>query len=195
MGAAASSDAEWIARYAQQLQNSLGRNGCLLELGSGKGRDTIDLVSFGDVVAVDLSEQSLRGCRKNVPGAWLVQADLSRPLPFRSGGFSAVIASLCLHYFTWRISLQLVAEIHRVMAPGSLLIVRLNSTLDVHHGAVGHPEIEPGLFMIDRYPKRFFDRRSVVDLFSDWKIDSMEERVIMRYDDPKWVWELSLYAG
>lgn len=169
--------------------------GRILELGCGTGRDTVHLIPFGHVVGVDRSESRLQHCRKNAPQADLVCADLGRRLPMRSGTFSAVIASLCLHYFSWKASLGVAAELRRVMALGGLLIVRVNSTQDANHGAVGYPEIEPNFYNVGGYPKRFFDRQSVLALFAGWRIQAIEERVIMRYEKPKWIWALHLYAA
>jgi SAM-dependent methyltransferase len=188
-------DDQWIAGHRPRLQRSIGGTGRILELGCGTGRDTVHLVPFGPVVAVDRSESGLRECRRNAPQATLVCADLSHQLPFRAGAFSAVVASLCLHYFSWRVSLGLAAEIRRVLTPGGLLIVRVNSTRDANHGAVGHPEIEPNFYNVDGYLKRFFDRQSVLDLFAGWDVQALEERVIMRYEQPKWIWELYLHAA
>lgn len=95
---------------------------------------------------------------------------------------NAVGARLSLHYFSWRTSLGLAAEIRRAMISGGLLIARVNSTRDTNHGAVGHPEIEPNFYNVEGFSKRFFDRQSVLDLFAGWKIEAMEERAIMRYE-------------
>lgn len=181
--------ADWIAPYLPRLK----RSGRILELGCGTGRDTRDLIHLGDVVAIDHSESRLRKCRENAPSAKLVCADLSHQLPLRTDAFPAVIASLCLHYFPWRTTLALVAEIRRVMTLGGLLVVRVNSTNDANFGAVGHSEIESNLYDVNGYSKRFFDRRSIVELFQDWSIEAMQERVIMRYEEPKWIWEFHLH--
>ena len=195
MEARSNPDAEWLSAYTRILQSSIAQTGRILELGCGTGRDTVHLVPLGYVIGIDRSESRLLQCRKNTPQAALVCADLGQRLPIQSGAFSAVIASLCLHYFSWKASLGLAAELRRVTGPGGLLIVRVNSTQDANHGAVGHPEIEPNFYNVDGYPKRFFDRNSVLALFADWRIQALDERVIMRYEKPKWIWELHAYAA
>ena len=107
-------DAEWLSTYTQVLQSSIEGTGRILELGCGTGRDTVHLVPFGHVVALDRSETRLLQCRKNAPQAAFVCTDLGQRLPIRSGAFSAVIASLCLHYFSWQASLGLAAELRRI---------------------------------------------------------------------------------
>jgi SAM-dependent methyltransferase len=188
-------DDEWLVPYVDRLTHSMRDTCRILELGCGEGRDTAQLGKLGDVVAVDLGEASLRLCRQSVPGAMLICADLSHRLPIRTGAFSTVVASLSLHYFSWETSRRLVAEIRRVMTRDGMLIVRVNSTRDTEHGAVGHAEIEPNFYNVAGASKRFFDRRSVLDLFGGWKIDAMEERCIMRYARPKWIWEMCLHAA
>lgn len=42
-----------------------------------------------------------------------------------------------------------------------ILLVQLNSTKDVNHGAVGHEEIEPGFYLVNGERKRFFDQDSI----------------------------------
>jgi hypothetical protein len=75
-----------------------------------------------------------------------------------------------------------------------MLIVRVNSTRDTEHGAVGHAEIEPNFYAVGGYSKRFFDGQSARDLFRYWRIEAIDERVILRYEKPKWIWEMCLQA-
>ena len=77
--------------------------------------------------------------------------------------------------------------------PSGILLCRLNSTNDHHFGASGHPRIDDDYYLVDGAPKRFFDRATTVRLFAHgWCTLSLEERVIDRYDHPKWVWEAVL---
>jgi hypothetical protein len=80
--------------------------------------------------------------------------------------------------------------------PGGILLCRLNSTGDVHHGALGHREIEPHYYEVaGRYSsrKRFFDRAAIDALFGpQWERLSVEERTIHRYRAPKVAWEMVL---
>jgi len=75
----------------------------------------------------------------------------------------------------------------------ALWLCRLNSTNDHHFGASGHPRIDEDYYRVDGEPKRFFDRAASERLFArGWRTLSLEERVIDRYDHPKWVWETVL---
>ncbi len=101
------------------------------------------------------------------------------------------MASLCLHYFEWDRTAQALAGIRRILSGGGLVAVRVNSTRDVNHGAVGHPEISPLLYDVDGIPKRFFDRESIDRLFTeDWEMTSVKEMTIHRWELPKVVWEV-----
>ena len=91
-----------------------------------------------------------------------------------------------------------VQQIRRCLRPGGLLLCRVNSTRDVHHGAAGLEEIEPHYFRIAaRYAdaKRFFDAADLDRLFADggWREASRQELTNQRYAAPKVAWELALY--
>lgn len=65
-------------------------------------------------------------------------ADLAEPLPFRTGEFDDVVASLVLHYLEdWSGPL---AELHRVLKPGGRLILSVN-----------HPVIRPVVYPEEDY--------------------------------------------
>ena len=193
MGAA---DDRWMQRWLPLLRQA-ARPGPVLELGCDTGGDTAWLLDQGlDVVAGDIAPQALRQCARCAPAARLLQFDLRAPLPLASEAFGAVIASLCLHYFDWATTERAVAEIGRCLRPGGLLLVRLNSTRDVQHGAGQGEEIEPRYYRLNATYgecKRFFDEADVKRLFArGWEPLSCEERANDRYDRPKVAWEVIL---
>jgi hypothetical protein len=106
-----------------------------------------------------------------------------------------VLASLSLHYFPWRTTVGLFAEIHRVLRGASLLLLRVNATDDVEHGAGIGEEIEPNYFRSEgtdgRYrQKRFFDERAVRDaLGARFVIRHLRHDTTDRYGTTKRVWE------
>ncbi len=146
----------------------------MLDVACGDGRTARYLaeLGFSHLVLADLSDEALRLCRQVVPSATVLQLPTcTGPPPFADSRFSLIIASLCLHYFPWSLTQQMVREIHRCLRAGGHLLVRLNSTRDINHGAAGHTEIEPNFYLVDGEPKRFFDRESVERLFaSGWRI-------------------------
>lgn len=184
----------WLDRWKDLIAQQ-SPSPAILELGCGGGRDTRWLAEqgFGGVTATELASEALAECARAVPSARLVRHDLREPLPFADATFDVVIASLCLHYFTWDKTQEIVREIRRCLAKGGLMLCRVNSTKDVNYGATGHPEIDHHYYLVDDKPKRFFDEDDVVRLFADgWERLAMREMTIHRYEKPKTVWEVVL---
>ncbi len=183
---------QWLKRWAAILETA--RRGKLLELGCGGGRDSRYLTDRGlDVIACDYSPEALELCRHKAPRADRRRIDIREPLPFPDKAFPVVLASLCLHYFPWPETVAIMAEIRRCLEPGGFLLVRVNSTGDIHHGADGHPEVEPGLHNVKGELKRFFDREAVERLVGNgWAVHGLEEMTVDRYVSPKVVWEAVL---
>jgi SAM-dependent methyltransferase len=183
----------WLARWLPMAVERAGTDP-VLEIGCGHGDDTAVLVGAGlRVQAFDLSPTALAVAKLRVPSATFEQRDIREPLPLPPGSVGLVVASLSLHYFPWAATRDIVARIHAVLRPGGLLLCRLNSTEDRNFGATGHPAIEPGFFMVDGEPKRFFDRPAVEALFAQgWKQVSLEHFVTRKYIRSKALWETVL---
>jgi SAM-dependent methyltransferase len=182
----------WLERWRDILETA--RNGNVLELGCGVGRDSGYLAGLGlNLIASDYSSAALETCRQQAPLTDVRLLDIRTPLPFEDGRFPVIVASLCLHYFPWPQTVAITTEIRRCLAPGGFLLTRVNSTNDIHFGASGHPEVEPGLYNVDGELKRFFDRTAVERLVvEDWKVHSLEELIVHHYDSPKVLWEVIL---
>jgi SAM-dependent methyltransferase len=181
----------WLARWLPLIsERAAGLP--VFELGCGGGRDSEVLAAAGrQVVGVDLSDRAIANARKRVPSATFHRQDIRAPFPVERAG--VVIASLSLHYFPWPETEALADRIRRLLLPSGVLLCRLNSTNDHHFGASGHPRIDDDYYMVDGEPKRFFDRAATERLFArGWRTLSLEERVIDRYDHPKWLWETIL---
>ncbi|MBS0428571.1 MAG: class I SAM-dependent methyltransferase [Proteobacteria bacterium] len=193
---------DWLPRWLPLLKASAAdaAGAPVLELGCGPGRDTAMLVGAGlSVVALELSTARLDEARQRVPaGASFHTQDIRAPFPLdaSSGRAGAVLASLSLHYFDWPEKLRLVARIRQTLQPGGLLVCRLNSVHDLHHGAQAGTPIDaadPLFVHVDGWDKRFFDRPQVEALFArGWHWHHLEERTVMRYRLPKVLWEAVL---
>lgn len=182
----------WLDPWLALLQaEAAGRP--VLEVGCGTGADTATLVRAGlSVVAFDLSAASVAAARLRVPAARIVCQDVRDPLPVGEGEAGAVVASLSLHYFGWAETLQIVGRIRQALPPGGLLLCRLNSTEDRHFGAVGHPQLEPGYYLVDGQPKRFFDGDRVDALLSGgWTLVARQHRTTGKYLRAKALWEVA----
>jgi SAM-dependent methyltransferase len=182
----------WLARWLPLLAGRAGGRP-VLELGCGGGRDTATLAEAGHrVIGVELSPSAASRARDRVPSAEIHCQDIRAPFPI-TGPVGVVLASLSLHYFGWAETCALVDRVRDALAPEGVLLCRLNSTNDHHFGASGHPEIEKNFYEVDGAPKRFFDREAIDRLFArGWRALAIEEKVIDRYDHPKWVWEAVL---
>ncbi|MGH3088651.1 MAG: class I SAM-dependent methyltransferase [Rubrobacteraceae bacterium] len=182
----------WLERWEEILESSRGIP--ILELGCGGGQDTRFLVERGfPVIATDFSEEALKLTRRNAPEAEVRHLDMTRGLPFPSESFQVVVASLCLHYFPWRETVGIAAEIHRCLKPNGFLLVRLNSRDDEFYKSAEKQRIEENFYLVDGMPKRLFDRKSLEALFAEgWKIASAEERTTGRFGGAKTLWEIAV---
>jgi SAM-dependent methyltransferase len=185
----------WLDKWIPMLKQK-SANGFILELGCGSGWDSQNLLSAGcKVIGADISMENLCECMQSSSHADLLQLDNSQPLPFASHSIDIILASLSLHYFTWRVTLQIASELKRCLKADGILIVRFNSTNDINYGAGYGLEIESNFSQIGTSTKRFFDEKSVRTLFQGWDIQFLEENVIHRYEKPKSVWEVMAVCG
>ena len=184
------SDDPWLERWLPPLKEAVAGSS-VLEIACGSGDDTRTLVSQGlKVVAFDLSPEEVAKARVAAPEASISVQNVLEPFPLEGAGIGAIVASLSLHYFTWQETVSLISRIHGSLRPGGLLLARFNSTEDINYGAVGHPEIEPGLFLVEGQAKRFFSQANVHALFGiGWHVRSLEHAVTHKYKYPKSLWE------
>lgn len=181
----------WLTRWLPALKKTAGTRP-VLEIGCGTGADTSTLVAAGlQVVAFDISSQSVAATRLRVPVATVICQDVRDPFPVAPGEAAAVVASLSLHYFPWAETLELVQKIRSALPHGGLFLCRLNSTEDKNFGAAGHPALEPNYYLVDGQPKRFFDEQAVAEFLGPgWKIVGREHQTTHKYVQTKALWEL-----
>ena len=183
----------WLQAWLPLLTERAG-GVAVLELGCGGGDDSETLVTAGlALIAIDCSESAIATARQRVPQAQCLCQDIKQSFPVEPCSTGVVLASLCLHYFSWLETVVLVERVRTVLRPGGVLLCRLNSTNDSNYGAVGHPAIEDNFYLVKGEPKRFFDRPAVDALFNHgWKTLSMEEKTTHKYAMPKVLWEVAL---
>ena len=186
-------DDPWLQQWLPLIRSRVGALP-ILELGCGEGDDTLTLVVDGHhVIAIDLSSPAIAAAKIKVPTADYYCQDLRATFPPNAAELGVVIASLSLHYFTWDETLEIVDRIHNRLKLGGVLLCRLNSTNDRHYGAIGYSQISENYYSVNGEPKRFFDRETVIALFSSgWRIFAIEEKIIYKYFYPKFVWEVIL---
>ena len=118
--------------------------------------------------------------------------DMLNGLPFDDGSFRVVIADLCLHYFSWDDTVRIVRDIRRVLKSGGVLLCRVNSTKDVHHGAGRGERIEDNYYYVNGDKKRFFDLSQLEALFESWEKLRLREYRLDRFEKPKMLWEAAV---
>ena len=108
--------------FDQFIAQAVNTKSMVLEIGAGGGRHTVALTDAGAaVVALDVSEMSLRACRIRTEGAALPVVGSMEELPVVDRSIDVVVSAGSLSYGEPAI---VNAEIFRVLKPGgSLLIV------------------------------------------------------------------------
>ncbi|HXC79827.1 MAG TPA: class I SAM-dependent methyltransferase [Candidatus Acidoferrum sp.] len=180
---------KWLSRFIDPLQATGGR---VLDLGCGlRYADAEVLADMGlTVFACDLSLTAAPDNRNVHPFV----ADISQPLPIGSAAVDVVLASLSLHYFPWITTTAVVEEFRRVLRPNGLLLVRVNATDDIEHGAGVGEEVEPNYFdsggKFGASRKRFFDEAAVLALLGGgFTVQHLRHATTYRFGAAKQVWE------
>jgi ubiquinone/menaquinone biosynthesis C-methylase UbiE len=181
----------WLERWQTVLETS--RDAPILELGCGSGQDARYLAELGfAVIATDFSEEALELTRRRAPDARLENIDLTSGLPFPDAEFRVIVASLSLHYFPWRQTLEILDEVRRCLQPHGHLLARFNSTRAPNYSTAEKQQIEDNFYLVGGMPKRLFDRASLDVLFENgWEMAEADERVTRRYGGEKLVWEVA----
>ena len=184
----------WLDRWLAKIA-SASKGETILELGCGEGRDTQQLCEAGlQVIGVDQSQEAIEiAMQRNLPSSFQI-GDIRSYLTTTVANYPVVIASLCLHYFSWEETLEIVENIHASLKQGGLLLVRVNSTDDANYGADGYPEIDNNYYLVNGSAKRFFDENALQAIFAaeKWHVLLREKKTIHRYEKPKVVWEVVL---
>lgn len=145
---------EWADKasiFAETVAKVIPHNGKLLELGCGNGQDGAFFAGLG----LKVTQTDIRDYRGSfAKGLAWEKVDMSKPLPFKTGGFDVVYAHLSIHYFSKARTSQLFAEIATILKPGGYFAFLVNSDQDSEFGT--GDKIEDGLFKIGDIQKRFF---------------------------------------
>ncbi len=176
----------WLEKYINLLKEKK-----VLDLGSGIGNDSKILAEQGICVhACDFSQEALEILHENLPTVSCTCIDMTQKFPFEDASFGAVVADLSLHYFTWEVTMGIVAEIARILTMDGVLMLRVNSMNDVEYGAGQGSELEKHLYMVKEKVKRFFTEEDLSKLLANWDIKYIEEYTNWRFERGKVMWEV-----
>ncbi len=102
----------------EQLLEGVSAGTPVLDLGCGAGVPVTQwLAARRPVVGVDLSLHQLQLARRHVPGANLIQSDMSE-IEFPSGSFGAVVAMYAIIHVSREMHRSLLESIYRWLQPG-----------------------------------------------------------------------------
>gem|GEM_PF-642222 len=153
----------------------------ILELGGGRGRDTLFFAQEGfQVCTLDYSKEAVdtisgkaqeRGLARSIQA---LRHDIRQPLPFEDGSFDGCFSHMlyCMALTTAELEF-LSEEIRRVLKPGGLNIYTVRHTGDTHYRTGihrGEDMWEVGGFIV-----HFFSREKVQHLANGYEMVSVEE--------------------
>src|SRR5271166_2327052 len=116
-------DREMLTRFARR--QPAGARVC--DIGCGPGHVARYLAGEGlDVVGVDLSAAMVETAPRLNPGLHFVQSDMLK-LPFGDGWFARVAAFYSLIHFERPDMPLSLAELHRVLAPGGVMLLAFHA--------------------------------------------------------------------
>ena len=111
-------DFVFVPERVPLLVAAIGRGKRVLDLGCRSGALTKHFLEGNSVVGLDIDAAALE--KAAALGIEPVQANVEEPLPFEDGSFDAVVAGELLEHLQFPDAL--VAEIHRVLRPGGVLV-------------------------------------------------------------------------
>ena len=112
-------------------------------------------------------------------------------LPYDDQLFDIVICDLSLHYFSEVETYLILEDINKIMKTKGTLLVRLNSSNDIKHGAKKGTEIEKGYYEYEGRRKRFFDKEMIERFFGKcFIIEYLEQKRTGKYLEEKVLWEM-----
>lgn len=121
------------ARWLREVQTealaalALGRDDVLLDVGCGTGAAVRDAApNVSRAVGLDLSPGMIAQARSRAQADGLTdvefrEGDVSGPLPFESGTFTALVCTTAFHHFPR--PQDTIGEMSRVLAPGGRLVI------------------------------------------------------------------------
>lgn len=169
-----------VHHVAEILQEHSCRR--VVDLGCGSGRHTVFLAQRGmEAIGIDRSPTGLRLAREWLDQegleAWLVLADVRRPLPLADAAWDALISTQVIHHALLSVVQGTAREISRILRPRGVLFVSVPSRADPEDACV---EVKPGTFVPIRgseagLPHHIFSPEALAGLFPGFTILELYE--------------------
>jgi SAM-dependent methyltransferase len=165
---------EDIVAFTEYLQPRLSPGAALLDVGCGRGRNTLYLSQLGfDVYACDLSSVALETAKARTQQAGISVnfqvGDLAH-LPYASNLFEAII---CVHVLPYHFKagiIESVRELWRVLQPNGWLYLDLLACDDAQYGC-GQRLEEHTFLDTDGIPIHFSSRQEVSELSNGFTLE------------------------
>lgn len=181
---------DWLEKYLPFINK--GKDIPIIDLGCGFGNDTLYLSQRGfSVVSCDYSKMALARLKHFIEKPNCCCLDMRDKLPFKSDSAKIIICDLSIHYFNEKTTKALIEEISRVLTLGGMLICRVNSIDELRTEREEIVELERNYYMVGDKKKRYFDRKDVQHLFSNFEISDILDYEMKRYKNPKKVLEFT----
>lgn len=174
--------AEWIDKptmFAESVIEYFPAEGRILDAGCGQGQDSRFFAGKGyEVVGIDFAPEGIQKAVEKTPDelsekVQFLQADLTELLPFKDKEFDVVHSHLAAHYFSSEQTKVLIKELARVLKPGGVLTLLLNSVHDSEYGK--GEKIEDDYFLVDGIKKRYFSADSLKEFLEDFEPSILDE--------------------
>lgn len=158
--------------FAIEVQKLLQPESSVLELGTGAGQDAIFFARNGsNVVATDATDQYFSAIiaqaepdsKKRIT---FKQLDVTSSFTFEDNSFDIVYAHLVLHYFEDKEMKIIVGEIERVLKPGGLVAIMVNSINDEEYD---ESRANNGIIK-DKITKRYFSLDSLKQFLNNFEV-------------------------
>ncbi len=167
-----------------------------LDIGAGVGRHTNYLLQKGCIVdAIEPTDSSIAMLTAlKTDNLSIIKNDLAVLKDYSDNLFEIVIAWNVIYHLNFNEIVTAVRDIFRVMKPGGIFLLTLNSVRNIHYGS--GMEIEKNTFIkqskLDgEHVHHYSDRQEIDVLLKDFKILSIaenEEIVGYKFFKERWHW-------
>ena len=139
---------------------------------------------YTNITATAFSKEALNIINKSNPSLHTNDTWYNCSFSIKDNEINIIIADLCLHYFNKEKTKSILKEINRVLKTNDYLIGRVNSVKDINYIPNG-TMLEDNFYFDGKVYKKFYNYDDLKELFKDFKIISLEEKVMTRYENQK----------